>query len=335
MALMRVHFATNRNPLGGGEPPTDFGSKLGPVEGRNLRYGIADVDIDAGKITSLKVAPEKLIVDDEDRELKLGSSAVLDAVRADMRENCRDTFVYIHGFDYTFVEAVIRAAELNFFLGRDTNMFLYTWPSDGERSRYFDDRKDAEASGDAAARAILTATKFLAGLRRRDACTYALHLIAHSMGNYALRHAVQGLRRRIGHDNLPRLFDKIALFGADEDADAFEHESKMKLLPRLGRSVTIYHTTRDAALDVARNTKGQPIRLGSEGPENMTLVGDRVAAVDVSDVMKVSQDRTNHQYYRLNERVRLDFWRVLDDIPPTEVAGRKFFPDTGRFKLLP
>lgn len=331
--MARIYFATNRNPIG--DPPTDFGTKLGPFDGKALRYGFAEVDLDRKKLVpgSLTVAAERLFWKN-DQPPVFGSSAVLERLRADMCKNNRPTFVSIHGFNNSFEDALVRTAQTQAFHGIDSNWFVFTWPSDGRITHYFSDRADAERSGLAAARALRTAARFLASLRRQDRCGESVHLVAHSMGAYALRHAVQGLRAEHG-DVLPRLFDKIFLFAADEDADAFEFLEKLKLLPRLGRRVALYHTNRDAALDVSVNTKGNPVRLGSEGPENTTQIADKVSVIDVGAIVDDGRDVTNHQYYWRSPRVRADVRAVIDDIAPHLIPGRVFLPDTMRFRLVP
>ncbi len=330
---MTIYFATNRNPIG--NPPTAFGTALGPFDGKALRYGSAEVDLAAAKIVpgSLKVADEQLWWTPEGDAPVFGSAAVLEQLRADMKDNGRPTFLSIHGFNYTFEEAIVRTAQTRAFYGLDANWFVFTWPSDGSMRRYHDDRRDVEKSGAAAARALDTAARFLARLRKQDRCGESIHLVAHSMGNYALRHAVQGLRAMYG-DTLPRLFDKIFLFAADEDADAFEYPDKLKLLPRLGRRVVVYHTTRDAALDISANTKGNPVRLGSEGPENTTPIADNVSIVDVGAVVGDGRDVTNHQYYWRSPSVRADVTAVLNDAAAHEIDGREPLPDPLRFRLV-
>lgn len=333
--MARIYFATNRNPIGG-DPPTSFGTELGPFDGKALRYGYAEVDLDNKRLVpgSLKVAEERLFWRNENQPPVFGSRETLDRLRADMCKNGRPTFVSIHGFNYTFEEAMVRTAQAQAFHGIDSNWFVFTWPSDGSSSRYHSDRADAEKSGLAAGRALETATRFLARLRKQDRCGESVHLVAHSMGAYALRHAVQGLRSEHG-DALPRLFDKIFLFAPDEDADAFESAEKLKLLPRMGHRIVVYHTTRDAALDTSVNTKGTPARLGSGGPENTTQIADKVSVVDVSGIVDDGKDRTNHQYYWRSPKVRSDVRAVIDDIAPHLIPGRIFLPDTLRFRLVP
>ncbi|ESY77843.1 hypothetical protein X739_32495 [Mesorhizobium sp. LNHC220B00] len=48
---------------------------------------------------------------------------------------------------------------------------------------------------------------------------------------------------------LRRTFDKIVLAAADEGADAFDDPAKLKFLPRLGQSVSVYHSSKDWVLN--------------------------------------------------------------------------------------
>lgn len=333
--MVTVFFATNRNPIG--EPPTAFGSELGPVDGANLRFGYAEVDEAALKIKSLHVAPERLVVDDEATESpQFGSSEMFRIAARKMAKHARDTLIYIHGFDFSFEEAITRTAEIKTFLGVDMNLFLFTWPSDGQKIPFFSfesDRDDVVASGDAGARSLMIFDRFLRSLPPEEYCEQRVHLMAHSMGNFALRHAVQGLRRRLG-DFLPRLFDTILLMAADEDNDAFEHVDKLKLLPRMAARVAVYHTPRDRSLMISEETKGNPERLGSDGPENSRQLNDKVSVIDVSDALGAAPDVTNHQYYRLNPIVRDDLRAVLANQQPLEIPGRVYLPDVRRYRLI-
>lgn len=332
--MIRVFFSTNRNPIG--DPPTGFGSELGPVDGASLRFGYAEVTDKTLKLKKLCVAPERLVVDDVTRETPaFGSSETLQAVGRKMANHARDTLIYIHGFDFTFEDAITRTAQIKQFLAIDLNLFLFTWPSDGEKIpiySYKSDRDDVMASGDAGARSLVIFDRFIRNLPGEEYCRQRVHLLAHSMGNFALRHAVQGMRWRMG-DYLPRLFSNILLMAADEDNDAFEHANKLKYLPRMAERVAVYHTPRDRALTVSEETKGNPERLGSDGPETSRRLNDKVSVIDVSGVLDADEDLTNHQYYRLNQIVRDDMRAVLANTPPHEIPGREYLADTRRYRL--
>jgi esterase/lipase superfamily enzyme len=252
-----------------------------------------------------------------------------------MIAHARDTLIFVHGFGYSFVEALARAAEFKKFLAVQMNIFVFTWPSEGKMVpllSYPRDRAEVERSGDAMARAIEIAARYLQKIAVADRCEQRLNLLAHSMGNYALRFGVQGLLR---HSNgyLPRLFDKVVLAAADEDADTFDFDTKMKPLSQLAQQILVYHTPRDRALIVSDLTKGNPDRLGAGGPDNTRSLNDKISVVDVSEALSGDDDFTNHQYFRVNTRVRADLRQVFGDIVPFQVKGRLYLPDAKRYRL--
>ena len=272
--MIDVYFGTNRNP----QPvktPRDFGYQLNN-RGSFLRFGKAQVSDELASVEEIAVAPERLRPGR--RSQLLGSNTIFAEIRESMRAGV-DTVLFIHGFNYSFHEALIDAARLKrTYETTETpyTFFVFSWPSDGSLMPYIayaNDRADARTSGAALGRGLLKLGEFVrqvsgelgprvrsdlgrdaeAARLRKELCTGRLHLMAHSMGAYALRHAVQGMRAEIG-DDLPRLFDEILLIAADEDADAFEHNHKLALLPRLGRRVTVYHNRDDIPLAISDMT---------------------------------------------------------------------------------
>jgi esterase/lipase superfamily enzyme len=95
---------------------------------------------------------------------------------------------------------------------------------------YKNDRLDATASGVAFARGFLKLADFISQLNAEQQCRQNLHLIAHSMGVYVLRSALQEIKRQTG-DNPPRIFDQILLMAADE---AFVYSYTPARMCRLG-----------------------------------------------------------------------------------------------------
>ncbi|MGU3665441.1 alpha/beta fold hydrolase [Methylobacterium sp. A49B] len=361
-----VYFATNRVPLTdpSGTQITDFGSELGPIDGTAVRFGSAQARIVGTGATfvpgSLQVAPEQLI----GPNIQRGSRTIFDQLRDDMKTGGRATLIHIHGFSNTFRDAIERAAWIVDFYGIDANVFSFTWPSIGSAlptplpyRDYFHDRATARASGVAIARTLRILYDFLDGLGPDDLCRQPLHLLCHSMGVFALRHAVQALleapqgeprefARSLegpgpaasepafpalialpteGPDpnRLRRTFDQIILAAGDEDEDAFEDPRELRYLPRLGNRVTVYHTPRDWILStLSDKTKFNGPRLGVNGPENMGPISDKVTAVDVSDVIDTQQDFQGHQYYRLFPPVRDDIVAVLRGERQDTIANR-------------
>lgn len=194
---------------------------------------------------------------------------------------------------------------------------------------YSSDRRDAAASGAALARGFLKLRDFIASLSTDEACEQRLHLIAHSMGNYVLRHALQEVRRQSAH-KLPRVFDQIFLMAADEDDDAFEHDHKLRLLPRMARHVNVYFNRGDTAMSVSDYTKGNPDRLGDDGPRGPFQVPGKVTQVDCSNVVG---GLVEHSYYIDTPAVVADMAQVLEGVDPMKVDPREFLEDRNRFVI--
>jgi esterase/lipase superfamily enzyme len=254
-----------------------------------------------------------------------------------MRKSNCDTIVFIHGYNVSFKEAMKAAAKIgrNFAglnSGRGVNILAFSWPSDGSMApwiAYSSDRRDAAASGPAFARGILKLRDFVHEMSERDACSQKIHLIAHSMGNYVLRHALQEIRQQ-SPTGLPRIFDQIFLMAADEDDDAFEHNHKLRLLPRLARRVNVYFNRGDTAISLSDKTKGNPDRLGDDGPRAPFQVPAKVTQTDCTEVVK---GLVGHSYYANEPKVVQDMAQVLEGLDPTLVKGRTFRDDRNRFVI--
>ena len=348
--MTTVYFATNRKP-NKADTPTDFTEDIvGDID--SLRFGRSDVpgaelykDDDLKKIgrnTKIEVAPEKL---HKTNALKstVGSLKVFEQIQADMSKAACDALIMIHGYNYTFRESVVRAAQLGQWLSdKPLVMLCFGWPSQGEGvspGTYKDERRRAEASGVAMGRAILKATDFLRALPRDRQCGQRIHLMAHSMGNWALRGAIRSIRTFVG-DNIPPLFDQVILIAADEDDDTLSHAKKLQPILRGAGRVTVYYNNCDIALKGSDWAMGNPDRLGRTGPEDAddlpakivpvntapVIVTDAEVGVDGSEPFETyeewERDLTGHQYYRNNRHVRQDILQVLDGVPDDQIIGR-------------
>ncbi len=350
--MIEVYFGTNRNPLPA-RNPKDFGAQLNN-RGTFLRFGKAQVSDDLESVLEIDVAQERLHT--KRRSQILGSNTIFKEVREKMRAGI-DTVLFIHGFNYSFHEALIDAARLKRTYETAEapyTFFVFSWPSDGSLMPYIayaNDRADARTSGVALGRGLLKLGEFVRQVsgelgprvrsdlgrdaetarRRKELCDGRLHLMAHSMGAYALRHAVQGMRNEVG-DDLPRLFDEILLFAPDEDTDAFEHDHKLALLPRLARRVTVYHNREDIPLAISDLTKGNPDRLGADGPSRPHLLPGKVSMVDCSDVASGFQE---HRYHREERNLVEDIQAVLRIQQSTNIANRQFVSETNGYIIRP
>jgi esterase/lipase superfamily enzyme len=366
--IQTVYFATNRQPLLDPSDPQQqriigFGSELGPTSGIDVRYGSAKVDVNLSKKTnvivpgSLIVATQQLLFTEGQSPI-LGSDTIFDAIRVSMKADNKPTIAFIHGFSNSFVDSIERGGWLSAFYGIDVNMFVFSWPSiisllptPTPFGDYAHDRKTAAASGLAVARTLRRLSDFVDKLDQEDRCNQSIHLICHSMGNYVFRNGLQALmtlpepaapalsaiNAMTSLDGAPpslrRYFDKVILAAADEDADAFDDPAKLKFLPRICKSVTVYYSEKDWILGtLSDGTKFNGPRLGSDGPDNMSTISDKVSAVDVSDVLDASEPE-NHQYYRVFPQVRDDIQAALKGTPPDKVANRRAISQA-RWKIV-
>ena len=310
---VRVYFATNRNPVGPAEAPTGFGPNFSPAGLQDLRFGQAMVD--DGKISSLTCLPD-------------GASADLfTEIKAKMAEQGRDTIIIIHGYNTTFEAAVLGAAKTKLaYKDANLNVVLFSWPSDGKYGplrpqEYFDDRHDAQASGQAFCRGMMKLGTFL---RQGAPCGQRIYLLAHSMGNYVLRNTLQALIAQSPGPRLPRAFDVVFSMAADEDNDALDHPDKWARLPEITGQLLIYCNERDKALMGSETTKGNPDRMGNHGPARP---GDLPAKVTVVDVTKLEGIfDVGHGYYDEAHPVINDVLQVMSGLQGEEVAGRNWIP---------
>ncbi|MCP4327514.1 MAG: alpha/beta hydrolase [Alphaproteobacteria bacterium] len=340
--MVDVFFATNRDFTGTANKP-EFGNRFHEKGPYYLRYGKAVVDRPKAQgkdytVRSVRLAKEKIVKDEEKRVL--GSDEIFETVRERMASGKSDTIVLIHGYASTFEDALARGAEIKDryqYDDNEPNVFVFSWPANGEMVpmiSYLSDRQDARASGVAVARSILRLREYLTALDRSDYCRHSLHLVAHSMGNFALRHAVQGLRGELGWGDLPRMFDNVFLMAADEDNDTFEHDYKLRQLPNLARAVHIYYSPDDQALTISDVTKNNPDRLGSEGPRLKDNLPRKVTLVDCRSVDTTSLGHAKHQYYRAREEVWEDVRQVLADKLPGQIDGREYLADERAYRIL-
>lgn len=340
--MAKVYFATNRKP-NRKKAPNDFGTGFSEDGLANLRFGMADVSGEDLDEFEIYLAPERLTVDYQ-RKVKgsagsvLGSKNVFGRVREKMVLYSRDTVVFVHGYNVSFKQALTSAARLkrNFSTsegGPGVNLVVFSWPSDGSMMPYIaygNDRQDAAASGPAFARGLLKLADFLRGSTPEEACNHQLHLVAHSMGNYVLRHTLQEyLKQSSGRP--VRLFDQVFLMAADEDDDAFEHAYKLKSLPRLAKRVNVYFNNNDRAMAVSDKTKGNPDRLGDDGPRVPRGIPGKVSLVDVTPVV---DGLVEHSYFLDTPKVVSDMREALAGTPSDEISARKYIEETNRYRLL-
>ena len=338
---MRIFFATNRNYLGGDDLAV-FGRQFNPDGIAGLRFGWVEYDpAEKALVQPVFVYPDPTKDEADHPPPGTGSRAFLDDLRVAMRDSCTDTLVFIHGFNVSFIDALNAggaiAAEITIH-DKPLNVVVFSWPSDGEMipfMSYYSDRDDARTCGASLARAYLKLYDFMLGLDPKQFCDRSIHLLAHSMGAYVLRNGLQALLAK-DPTKVVRLFTEIILAAPDEDDDAFDTDQKLRLLPGLCRRLTVYYNHNDRALFTSDKTKGNPDRLGSDGPRLLDMMPKKVITVDCTRVAPQGGDRLiEHSYYINCPPVAADLQGTLQGTPADEIGNREVIRPERAYRIQP
>jgi esterase/lipase superfamily enzyme len=341
-----VYYATNRNETGTAKNPS-FGPFFHAKGPTYLRFGSAEIDPPARpggdyKLRAVHLAEERL--PDGARGIGrsravLGSKQIFENLRESMKSQEADLAILIHGYAADFETALLRGAQIKeeyATADRPLEVAVFSWPADGvmvPKISYHQDRADAKMSGPAIARAFFKMRDYFADLRKSQYCWRHLHLITHSMGNYAFRHALQAIIAESGGQPLPRLFQNIFLMAADEDNDAFEHDHKFGRLHELTEAVHVYYSSSDRALDISRVTKTHADRLGTTGPRTLSNLPLKISLVDCRFVDETELGAAAHQYYRSRPEITSDVREVLSGVPADLIPNRDYIPEKRTYRI--
>jgi len=359
----RVYFATNRAPGPDGLYDGRYadlsgvlfrvGECLVPEKRRwrdpNRSYGLSP--------DSLNTYEERMATLAEGSDEIRGTSAMFAEIQSRMRTEKRDLVVYIHGFANDFQSSLERGAQIRDWYGDSGRGFddqrhinhkdqmlslVMAWPTDGAvlgqttstidsdnvpQWTYYSDRDDAEISGMFMARAFEAFIRFVTQSNRDDLCNRRIHIVAHSMGVYALRWGMQKLRTSSW---MPRsaVFGNVFLMAGDEDADALERPEKLASLAEISEQVLVYHSQQDLPIKKSPIVTDLGPRIGLRGPRNMNSIPGNVISINCSRVSEtVGNDDHHHQYYRSRPEVVRDVRMVFSGLLQDDIPGRRRIGD--------
>ncbi|MFD0725735.1 alpha/beta hydrolase [Lysobacter brunescens] len=187
--------------------------------------------------------------------------------------------VFIHGFNVTFEEAAIRAAQIGVDLDVPGATAFFSWPSRGNVIDYPVDEACIEASE----RAI---TDFLVDFAA-EVGARKLHLIAHSMGNRGLLRALQRIAANAQTRGKVK-FDQIFLAAPDVDRDLFLDLAA--LYGEHAARTTLYASDADLPVHVSSELH-QAARAGYFEPYTVAQGVDTIAVPDFD------LDLLGHSYF--------------------------------------
>jgi esterase/lipase superfamily enzyme len=294
-----VWYGTNRRP----NDPGDVGKGYSAARDNVVHYGSCRVFIpQSHKIGSIGSPWWKRLLTWTDDRLRLlsveeieggaywsGIGAQLAAIGTDERS----ALIFVHGYNVSFQEAALRAAQIGFDLSVKGAMAFFSWPSQGSTGAYPADEATIEASEGVIA-------DFMTDFAERSGAT-AVHIIAHSMGNRGVLRAVNRIaaqaQRRTG-----KPFGQIILAAADVDADVFRQLSTA--YARVASRTTLYVSKRDLAVEASRWLHNFP-RAGLMPP---TLV---LPGIDTINVTNVDLTMLGHGYVADARDVLIDMHALI------------------------
>jgi len=162
----------------------------------------------------------------------------------------RDVLVFVHGFNTSFEEARLRAAQVAYDSHFGGVTVLFTWPTKSELFGYVSDKDSATASRDAL-QELLTTLSDTPGVGK-------IHVLAHSMGGWL---AMEALRQEAiaGRRDLGGHLGQVMLASPDIDLDVFSAQMA-RLRPA---DVTVFATNKDRALSLSSALAQSRVRVGA------------------------------------------------------------------------
>ncbi|MCO6475130.1 MAG: alpha/beta fold hydrolase [Phaeodactylibacter sp.] len=296
-----VYYATDREPTGSSSPYAFYG---GERSAAGLRFGKCTVTIpkihEIGEIErpswwSLEFSenPEEHIILKKIEpmgENSFFSELNLNARLADKQE----ALVFIHGYNTSFDEAALRAAQVAYDVSFKGIPILYSWPSTGSLLGYWQD-------GENNAWSAPHLEYFLEELARQN-CWNKIHIIAHSMGNRTLTKSLIALARK---NPQKRLFGQVILAAPDVDAKEFVQEIA-PLIRQTADNVTLYASSKDKALAASQQFNKAP-RAG-EGGRNLVVV----ETIETVDASSIDTDFLGHTYFANTWLLIQDLYEVIN-----------------------
>ena len=216
--------------------------------------------------------------------------------------------VFLHGFNVTFEEAAIRAAQIGVDLKVPGATAFFSWPSRGTVRAYPAD----EASIEASERAI---TDFLVDFTS-NCQAEKVHLIAHSMGNRGLLRALQRIAASTQTHGQVK-FGQVFLAAPDVDQGLFLDLAR--LYPEHAERTTLYASDGDLPVHLSAKLHDAP-RAGYYTPYTVAPGIDTVAVPDFD------LDLLGHSYFAQAEALLHDIYDLIrHGLPPTQ--RQRLIPD--------
>jgi esterase/lipase superfamily enzyme len=301
-AVVRTFFATDRQSTGKNKENETFGGVRSP----SMNYGMCDVSIPHDHRIGELEAPSLFRF--EFREDPTKHVVVLKTVTAERNDFFAElsgrikqstdssAFLFVHGYNVTFVDAARRTAQMAHDLNFDGAPVFYSWPSQGKTAAYTVDEQNVEW-------AQTNLQTFLEDFFKQSDAK-KIYLIAHSMGNRALTRAAIAFLNK-NPDARTRL-KEIILTAPDIDAEVFKRDIAPALASS-GSPVTLYASSTDVALIASKKVHGYA-RAGDSGKALVFASG-----IETVDATGMDTGFLGHSYFAETRSVLGDIFQLIKD----------------------
>jgi esterase/lipase superfamily enzyme len=314
-ARVTLLLATTRRSVSSERP----GLRYGPEDGDSLQFAAVRVNVPSYRTRGTGDLPRPGTLRDNalayrpdpQRDFFVTSTIPVDSARfvqrlsADLAlSQSRSLLVFVHGYNVSFEDAAVRAAQVAADLDFDGTVLLFSWPSAASVAAYVRDQQAARNAG----------YQLLRVLRHHAAAAQPdrVHLLGHSMGVEVVGKAMTLTNPA---DSTPRL-NEVVLAAPDVDSRVFRREILPRLTPHAAR-ITLYASSDDDALRASRLVNGIG-RLGLGGDSIVVIDG-----MDTIDASRVTADVLGHTLFG-NDAFLSDLALLLADGKPP--AERRLLP---------
>ena len=283
----RIYFATNRKYLPHEETANERfpAERIEPTEPVTWGNCLVSIPIHHHKEGRLETPPRNWWTTPDPTKHFLIEAVATFPSRRDFEASLgpNDVLLYIHGYNNSFSDAVLRTAQLQHDLQFPGKSIAFCWPSAGKgifrrdlfdfetndaRLAYQHDKAQAENSYkrlSGVLQSLINLPPPASGPPRK------IHVIAHSMGNRLLSLAIQDLKARgqLPPENKP--FSNIILVAADLEGSTFA--SVLPTIVGATERLSFYYSKDDLALLLSQGlATNRPIGLDPVFNEGMDTI---------------------------------------------------------------
>jgi len=297
-----VFFATDRNYVANEDFDEQFGYKRD-----KLKYGVTQISIPKthkiGEIESPSYwrlefweDPKKhIVVHSINLFNKYNFFSKLS--KAVNKSDKKNSFLFIHGYNVSFIDAAKRTAQIAYDLKFDGAPVFYSWPSHADTGAYTRDEVNIDWSKK-------NIEHFLKDYLSTKTNAENIYLIAHSMGNRGLTKAVISVVSE--NPNLKSKIKEIILAAPDIDADIFKRDIAPKMVSTVNKPITLYVSSEDLALKASHLVHGNP-RAGDS--KRSIVVIDGIETIDASGI---DTSFLGHSYFSDTKSILTDIYNLIE-----------------------